>query len=55
MDSPEIADAEYDALMRELQQLETLYPQLAAPDSPTQRVGAAPLAEFGVVVHPQPL
>ena len=55
MNSPEIADAEYDMLMRELQNIEAIFPQLVTPDSPTQRVGAEPLAEFGVVEHPQPL
>ena len=55
LDSPEISDAEYDALIRELKQLEAQYPQLLTPDSPTQRVGAAPVAAFGVVEHPLPL
>ena len=55
MDAPEIGDAEYDALMRELRQLESTYPQLVTPDSPTQRVGAAPIEAFGVVDHPRPL
>jgi len=55
LDSPEISDAEYDQLMRELQKLEDEYPELITPDSPTQRVGAAPLEAFGVVEHPQPL
>jgi len=55
LDSPEISDAEYDSLMRELQRLEEEYPQLVTPDSPTQRVGAEPLPAFGIVVHPQPL
>lgn len=55
LDLPEISDAEYDALMRELKQLEEQYPALVTPDSPTQRVGAAPLEAFGVVEHPRPL
>jgi len=55
LDSPEISDAEYDGLMRELKALETNYPQLLTPDSPTQRVGAAPVEAFGVVEHPFPL
>ena len=55
LDSPEVSDAEYDLLMRELKQLETEYPQLVTPDSPTQRVGAAPVEAFGVVEHPLPL
>ncbi|MCK4299319.1 MAG: NAD-dependent DNA ligase LigA, partial [Planctomycetes bacterium] len=49
------SDAEYDELMRELQGLEAEYPQLLTPDSPTQRVGAAPVEAFGVVEHPLPL
>jgi len=55
LDSPEISDAEYDELMRELKQLEEAHPELITPDSPTQRVGAAPVEAFGVVDHPQPL
>jgi DNA ligase (NAD+) len=55
LDSPEISDAEYDKLMRELKQLEATHPELITPDSPTQRIGAAPVAAFGVVEHPQPL
>jgi len=55
LDSPEISDAEYDELMRELKQLEEQYPQFLTPDSPTQRVGAAPVEAFGVVEHPLPL
>jgi DNA ligase (NAD+) len=54
-DSPEISDAEYDGLMQELKRLEDAYPQFLTPDSPTQRVGAAPLEAFGVVEHPFPL
>jgi DNA ligase (NAD+) len=54
-DSPEISDAEYDGLMRELKRLEEEYPQFLTPDSPTQRIGAAPLEAFGVVNHPFPL
>ena len=55
LDSPEISDAEYDELMRELKQLEEEYPQFLTSDSPTQRVGAAPVETFGVVEHPLPL
>jgi len=55
LDSPEISDAEYDELMRELQKLEAEYPQFLTLDSPTQRVGAAPVEAFGVVEHPSPL
>ena len=54
-DNPEISDAEYDRLMQELKRLEEEYPQFLTPDSPTQRVGAAPLEAFGVVDHPYPL
>lgn len=55
LDAPEISDAEYDALMRELRRLEEEHPRFLTPDSPTQRVGAAPVEAFGVVEHPQPL
>jgi DNA ligase (NAD+) len=55
LDSPEISDAEYDELMRELKKLEENYPQFLTPDSPTQRVGATPVEAFGVVEHPYPL
>jgi len=55
LDSPEISDAEYDELMKELKQWEEQYPQFLTPDSPTQRVGAAPVEAFGVVEHPLPL
>ena len=55
LDSPEISDAEYDELMRELKQLEEQYPQFLASDSPTQRVGAAPVEAFSMVEHPLPL
>jgi DNA ligase (NAD+) len=55
LDSPEISDAEYDELMKELRQLEAEHPELITPDSPTQRIGAPPVEAFGVVEHPQPL
>ena len=55
LNAPEISDAEYDALFRELQGLEEQHPELLAPDSPTQRVGAGPLGAFGTVGHPIPL
>jgi len=55
LDSPEISDAQYDQLMRELKQLEAEHPELITPDSPTQRVGAAPVEAFGVVEHRLPL
>jgi DNA ligase (NAD+) len=54
-DNPEISDAEYDGLMRELKQLEEEYPQFLTADSPTQRIGAAPLEAFGIVEHRYPL
>lgn len=54
-DAPEIGDAEWDALMRELRELEAEHPELATPDSPTQRVGAAPSRGFAEVTHPVPL
>ena len=54
-DAPEITDAEYDALFRELQALEAEHPELRSADSPTQRVGGAPLAEFGEVRHRTPM
>ncbi len=55
LDSPEVSDAQYDALMRELQDLEAKHPDLQTPDSPTQRVGGAPAEEFGEVVHRAPM
>lgn len=54
-DAPEIPDSEYDKLFRELQALEAEYPELRTPDSPSQRVGAAPLKEFGEVHHVVPM
>jgi DNA ligase (NAD+) len=54
-DAPEISDAEYDRLMRELVALETAFPDLVTPDSPTQRVGAAPSGAFSEVVHRRPM
>ncbi len=54
-DAPEISDYEYDMMYRELQQLENEFPQLVTPDSPTQKVGAAPLNKFEPVVHTVPL
>jgi DNA ligase (NAD+) len=55
LDAPEISDAQYDAMFRELQVLEEAYPHWITSDSPTQRVGAAPLEQFGTVVHLQPM
>ena len=55
LNAPTIPDAEYDRLFRELQQLEQHYPQLITSDSPTQRVGAAPLKEFTQITHYTPM
>ncbi len=55
LDNPSIPDAEYDHLFRELQQLEEAHPELVTPDSPTQRVGGAPLPEFSQVRHDVPM
>jgi DNA ligase (NAD+) len=55
LDNPTIPDADYDALFHQLQQLEQQYPELITPDSPTQRVGAAPLDKFGQVQHQVPM
>lgn len=55
LDTPEIPDAEYDRLMGELRSLEEAHPELITPDSPTQRVGAAPLSEFTQVRHEVPM
>lgn len=54
-DAPEISDAEYDALRRKLEALEAAHPELATPDSPTQKVGAAPVRGFGKVRHSVPM
>jgi DNA ligase (NAD+) len=54
-DAPETTDAEYDRLFRELVELEAKDPELASPDSPTQRVGALPLPEFAEVRHESPM
>ncbi len=55
LDKPVIPDAEYDRLFRELQSLEAQHPELAAPDSPTQRVGGRPLDTFAPVKHAVPM
>jgi DNA ligase (NAD+) len=55
LDSPEISDAEYDALMRQLRDLETQHPELLTPDSPTQRVGGKPREGFVKVAHSSPM
>lgn len=53
--APTIPDSEYDKLFAELVELETRHPQLVSPDSPTQRVGTAPLKEFAQVIHRTPM
>ena len=55
LDEPNIPDAEYDRLLRELDELETAHPELATPDSPTRRVGNAPSAKFAEVRHAIPM
>src|SRR5437879_6740999 len=55
LDSPELSDAEYDRLVRELREMEARFPDLVTPDSPTQRVGAPPLETFAPVRHRQPM
>src|SRR6202000_1373002 len=55
LDAPEITDAEYDALMRELKRLEEAHPELVTPDSPTQRVGGRPREGFVKVAHSRPM
>lgn len=55
LDAPAVPDAEYDRLMRELQALEAEHPELASADSPTQRVGGAPLEGFDEVTHRTPM
>ena len=55
LDEPEISDAEYDALYRELQDLEARQPDLRTPDSPTQRVGARAAEGFAPVEHLVPM
>lgn len=55
LDDPEISDAEYDAMLRRLEALESKYPEIVTPDSPTQRVGAAPSGKFAPVRHRRPM
>jgi DNA ligase (NAD+) len=55
LDDPDVSDAEYDALLGELRELEAEHPELLTPDSPTQRVGAQPLSKFEEVAHLQPM
>ncbi|MFW6414657.1 MAG: NAD-dependent DNA ligase LigA, partial [Verrucomicrobiota bacterium] len=52
---PQLSDDEYDQLKRELERIESTYPELATPDSPTQRVGAEPVEDFGTVRHEPPM
>ncbi|MCX7943578.1 MAG: NAD-dependent DNA ligase LigA [Deltaproteobacteria bacterium] len=55
LDNPIISDAEYDRLMRELIELEEMYPEFKSPDSPTQKVGGKPRDEFKKLLHPEPM
>jgi DNA ligase (NAD+) len=55
LDDPEISDIDYDLLLRELIDLETEYPDLITPDSPSQRIGAPPLEKFSPVAHRTPM
>ena len=55
LDDPEISDAEYDRMLRELQALEEKHPELVVPESPTQRIGGAPIAVFAEVRHRKPM
>jgi len=55
LDDPRIPDFEYDMLLRELENLESAYPEFALPDSPTKRVGGEALSKFEKVIHPVPL
>ena len=55
LDRPEITDAEFDVLMRELRDLEEAHPELHTPDSPTQRVGGQPREGFVKVPHSSPM
>ena len=55
LDAPTIPDAEYDKLFRELQELEAAHPEAVTPDTPTSRVGAAPIPEFRQVTHAVPM
>ncbi len=55
LDDPEISDAEYDRMMQELVELESAWPRLSTPDSPTRRVGSPPLDKFETVLHSLPM
>jgi len=54
-DDPQVSDAEFDALMKEAKELEAAFPDLVTPDSPTQRVGGAPVDGFPTVRHARPM
>jgi DNA ligase (NAD+) len=55
LDQPTVTDAEFDAAMRELREIESTNPELVTPESPTQRVGAAATAGFAEIAHPRPM
>ena len=55
LDDPEVSDAEYDRMMKELQYLEAANPELEDPNSPTVRVGAPPLSKFDAIAHSVPM
>jgi DNA ligase (NAD+) len=55
LDDPEVSDAQYDGLLRELSEIEAKHPGLVTDDSPTQRVGATPLDKFETVRHAVPM
>lgn len=55
LDDPELSDADFDQLMRELRRVEDEHPEFQSPDSPTQKVGGTPLETFEVVTHPRPM
>jgi len=55
LDEPEVPDAEYDRLMRELESIESAYPDMVTPDSPTQRVSGTPMDGFETVRHRVPM
>src|SRR5207245_8258157 len=55
LDAPDIGDDQYDTLLDELRELERSYPELATPDSPTQRVGGEPVGRLEKVRHPEPM
>src|SRR5215203_1284442 len=55
LDEPTATDAEYDAILRELREIEAEHPELVAPESPTQRVGISPQGRFSQIRHPLPM